>query len=212
MTSITELKQVFKREYNDTQNKIGEKSVLEGEIKNIEKRLIEIQKLDELHSQCSYVLQQIETTMRSKTIDEIETLVTLAIQEILGTDLLKFKIVYEAKRNVVNAEFRVINVQTDTEYDIIHSFGGGLIDVISIALRIIFIYHSSLKKVLILDEIGKFISNDMQSRFGKFLKRISHELGIQIILISHKDQVVEYADRILQVSLNGDVSEVAIKL
>jgi ABC-type oligopeptide transport system ATPase subunit len=160
---------------------------------------------EDKYEKCIDLMQKLSSIMKTNTIKKVETLITHGLQEISG-EKLKFVVQYETKRNAIQAQYKLYDEATKTYYDIINSFGGGIADIISILQRIIFIYQFDTAKILVLDEAGKWISNCMQNKFGKFLRDVSHQLGIQIILITHKDNMVEEADNVVRVTKVGDCS------
>jgi len=189
---------------------IGKKEMLEKEKYEINNKIKETDILENVYCESSEVLQQTSNIMKTKTIEKIEILATKGISDVLNEDNLKFVIKYDAKRNAISADYEIYDKITEEYYDIINSFGGGMIDIISIVIKIIFLYKFNVSKILILDEAGKWISNDKQQNFGRFLKIMSKELDIQIILISHKEQVIEEADRVFRVKKINDESKVEV--
>jgi len=90
----------------------------------------------------------------------------------------------------------------------LESNGGGLADIISSALRSTFLVLSELRPVLILDEPFKFLSEDLQSYCCVMLKTISEQLGIQVIMVSHLNEMKEIANSIVHVSQVQGVSSI----
>ena len=201
-------------ELNEAQNEVsrylGKKQSLEKDKNEIINRLKEVEGNNKIFDESSKVLQQVGNIMKNSTIERIETLITKGIRDILGEANLEFKIKYRPVRDVIEAEYAIHDKLTGDDYDIIESFGGGLKDIISILQRIIFIYQFNLSKVLILDEAGKWISEDKQPAFGKFLSIISKRLDIQIILISHRNAVVAEADKVFRIVKRKDISQMEI--
>ena len=184
---------------------VGERDAMK---KRLESGLLKISALEANESKyekCIDLMQKLSGIMKTNTIKRIETLITQGLKEI-AEENLKFVVQYETKRNSIQAQYKLYDEATKTHYDIINSFGGGIADIISILQRIIFIYQFDTAKILVLDEAGKWISSDKQNRFGKFLRDISHQLGIQIILITHKDNILQEADKVIRVKKIGDSS------
>ena len=79
------------------------------------------------------------------------------------------------------------------------SSGGGVVDVSSFALRIATWSLSKTNNVIILDEPFKHLSNDLQSRAGEILKRLSEKLKLQILMSTHIEDIIDVADRVFEV-------------
>lgn len=80
--------------------------------------------------------------------------------------------------------------------------GGGVVDVAAFALRIV-LWHLQKPKsrnTLILDEPFKFLSTDLQPKASRMLKELSDKLNIQVIMVSHEEDLVEAADKSFRVS------------
>jgi len=84
--------------------------------------------------------------------------------------------------------------------------GGGIADVVALALRIALWNISTPKTapVLIFDEPCKFISRDLQYKAGKIMKLLHEKLGMQIIVVSHDDPITENANKVFAVSRIDD--------
>ena len=77
--------------------------------------------------------------------------------------------------------------------------GGGVIDIISLSLRIAYWSMKPNRPVFILDEPLRFLSVDLQERASEMLKTISDELGVQIIMVSHLPNIIGSADKVFNV-------------
>ena len=71
-----------------------------------------------------------------------------------------------------------------TRMDPLDSNGGGVVDVISLALRICCLTLSTNSRVLLLDEPFKFIRGRARQHLGDMLKAISRRLGIQVVMVA----------------------------
>lgn len=88
-----------------------------------------------------------------------------------------------------------------TRMDPLDSNGGGVVDVISLALRICCLTLSSQARVLLLDEPFKFIRGRARHRLGDMLKAISRRLGIQVIMVADVSDTGIIPDREFRVSM-----------
>jgi DNA repair exonuclease SbcCD ATPase subunit len=91
--------------------------------------------------------------------------------------------------------------------------GGGPKDVAAMALRLAL---WSLRKVrtrplMVFDEPFVYPSKDIQGRVGAMLKQLSHDIGIQMIYVSHEETYVGAADRVFRVVNNGGESSVSVE-
>lgn len=86
--------------------------------------------------------------------------------------------------------------------------GGGVVDIISTALRFAIWALRPNQPVIILDEPFKHLSRGYHERAGEVLKDLSKRLKLQIIMITHSPQLINKADKVFNVSIKGGVSTV----
>jgi hypothetical protein len=77
------------------------------------------------------------------------------------------------------------------EVDPVSASGGGVVDVASFALRLAALLLSAAitRKILILDEPFKFVSHEFRHRIACLLTSLAKEMGIQIIMVTHIDEL-----------------------
>lgn len=150
--------------------------------------------------------QQIAKQTQEQVKFQLEDIVNLALNAVYASKY-KFSVLIEAKRGGTEARLVLFNENGD-ELDPMTSTGGGVCDVLSFALRIALLIISKNDRVLIMDEPFKFISKDVKASAVEIIKRISTDLGVQIICITHDDELIECSDRIFKVSQKEGVSSV----
>lgn len=123
----------------------------------------------------------------------VERLVTEALQ-IVFDETYSFKLENVIARNQPETTMFVI-IDGD-KYSLKEELGGGVLDVISFSLRIVFwaIQEEITEPLIILDEPLKFVSEDKLPCIGRLLKSISELLELQIIMVSHEQGLIEIAD------------------
>lgn len=185
---------------------LQKKADLKAARKNIKILTEKIEKQEEL-SQYIYeareLLLESARISREKTIGYVEKVVTAALRAIFLDKSLGFKIQTKTSaRSGLEAEYLVQWEQDGKmiEVDPMEAKGGSLIDVISTALKIIFLhtYKPRKRQVLWLDEPGKFIDKENRTRYAKWLHTLSHEFGVQINIITHEDEIIDSGDRIFR--------------
>lgn len=85
---------------------------------------------------------------------------------------------------------------------------GGIADIISLGFRIAVWSIGNSRNVLCLDESLKWLSADLQPMAGEILHEISHKLGINIIMPSHIEPLLDMADKVYRVKIVDGVSKV----
>lgn len=89
--------------------------------------------------------------------------------------------------------------------------GGGPINVAAFALQVgaLTLEQPGSRKVLILDEPGRFVSRDKMALFGQMISETSKQLDIQIIMVSHINELISEGDKVLDISIKNGVSSVS---
>lgn len=133
---------------------------------------------------------------------------TIHIEDVVNTALdtcfpgeYQFQLKFEVKRN--KTEARLVFLKNGYEIEPMDASGGGVVDVASFALRIAAWSLGRTRNTICLDEPMKFLSRDLQPRAGEILSEISKKLGIQFIMVSHVNDIIQSADRVFEISLNS---------
>jgi hypothetical protein len=193
---FTVIKQDYKNKLsclNDTINKII----------NTETTLSNLKDLLDLANQTNINLQ-------IKTSGVVEELVTKGLQAIFHSEMF-FKIEHVIKRNQPEVYFYIEEYGHRYEFDINdEQVGGGLTVFTSFILRIVLwslIVPRSIP-VFLLDEPLTYLSKDKLMEFGNFLKYLVNLLNIQIIFVTHEDELRCIADRVFKVNREKGISYV----
>ena len=153
-----------------------------------------VTKIDELEQELSTVkeAQDIMNVVGVLSQDNVkqlfEGLVTQAVQAVFGEEYT-----FELESRIARGkpEIDMFIVENGTKYSPKDEKGGGLIDVISFALRIVSwaIREPRSQNTLILDEPFRCLHKEVLSFLAEMIQRISEELGLQIICITHENQI-----------------------
>jgi DNA repair exonuclease SbcCD ATPase subunit len=143
----------------------------------------------------------------------IEETVTAALQVAGFPGNPRFKVLLTERAGQPAAEWRIIEARedgTEMETSVEDSHGGGLVDVVSLALRLALLQLSRPKPapLVILDEPGKHVSAEYAPNVAFFLKQFGQKTGHQVIMITHNETLAEMADATVRVKKPGAYSEV----
>lgn len=176
------------------------------------RRLCEIKEQSQVFEQVAFLLQQTAEHARIQAREQIETLVTSTLRSVFGPEYA-FKIELVEKAGRPEAEFYVVStyggelLQTRPE----DSRGGGIVDVVSLGLRIAMLetYRPHMEGALILDEPAKHVSDEFIQPVSQFLKTVSGVFGRQVIMVTHIAHLAETAEVAYQVVLQDERSVVS---
>ncbi len=189
----------------------GKREKLQEQLKQYNDELERMIKDIQLLEKVIVLFQKTSEFAREQARVQIESLVTKCLQFIFGADI-RFSIEINELRNKANAEFYIISeidgitIKTKPEL----SRGGGVVDIVSLALRIAFlqIHKPYIQGPLILDEPAKHVSEDYIYNVGDFLKQTSTMFNRQIIMVTHNQHLSALGDINYRVSLKGSKSNI----
>lgn len=192
---------------NDYQKKINSVkasiSLFTSERGKAEKKAEEQNTLALAIEEAQTYLQVVAKETQEKIRFRLEDIVNMALTSVFGTKY-RFEIKFEMKRGQTEAS--LVLYDGENELDPMEANGGGACDIISFALRVALLIISRNRRVLILDEPMKFVSADLQETCYDIMRRLSHELGIQIIAVTHEESFIEKADKVYRIQQKEGVS------
>lgn len=154
------------------------------------------------------LLQLTSDYARRQAKKRIEEIVTSALSVVFGNDM-RFRVEIAIKGNQPVAEYFLDTADVTTQlkppdYD----NGGGIVDVVALALKLAVAELNGVKGAMFLDEIGKHVSEEFAPNVAFFLKEYSEKFGRQIILITHNAHLAEIGDISLGVTQTKGVSKI----
>ncbi|NLJ33411.1 MAG: hypothetical protein GX349_02315 [Firmicutes bacterium] len=178
--------------------------------KELEKVILKRELLDEVR----ILFQMTSEHAREQARQTIESMVTRALQYVFGADL-EFKIRIEESRARPEAEFFVASSyggEAKVENRPQDARGGGVVDVISLALRLVLLQSARppLGGPLLLDEPAKHVSAEFAFNVADFLRQAAQVFDRQVIMVTHNHQLSGVADRAFRVELEEGKSKVYV--
>lgn len=150
------------------------------------------------------IVQTISLDCQQQFQKRIGFVVTRCLETVFGPESMKFTLLFEQKRGQTEVRGVLLDSQGH-ELDPIDSCGGGVLDVAAFGLRLACMMLSRPRpaRVLLLDEPFKWLSASYRPAIVKLLHELSMEFGLQIVMISHIDTLVQAADNIVGISNEG---------
>lgn len=185
----------------------GRRKVFAEEKKKLENRNIILSKKMDALLKARSIVQIVAEQTQKKLEYHISNLVSMALASVFPEPYI-FQLRFVQKRNKTEAEL-IFSKNGNETNDILNSGGGGVADIASIALRISLWGIKKTRPTLILDESLKFLhSPEYQEKASQMLKEVSEKLGLQIIIVSDQQNILEYADKVIKIVNYNGVSKV----
>ncbi len=163
----------------------------------------ELTHANKAHMIIQHVAQQTQKELQFYITD----IVSLALAAVFP-DPYKFELEFVTKSNKTAAHFWF--EKDGDKYTPGSSTGGGPLDIAAFALRTSLwsLVTPRLRNILILDEPFRFLSKDLQPLASEMLKMISSKLGLQIIMVSHNEDLIEGADKVFKTCFRKGVTTI----
>lgn len=135
------------------------------------------------------VVQDLVEAIQNRVHTQIAGIATSCLKSIFGEDSYRLEIQFEKKRG--KTEARLVLCQGENEFDALSSCGGGVVDVISFALRVsaLILSRPAKRRFLCLDEPFKHLSSEYAEKVRGMLESLSEKLGIQFLIVTHSQDL-----------------------
>lgn len=177
----------------------GKQSLLQKR-KDTDAKTLEQLKQDLVYLEAAQAfIQQVAKDTQEQLRFMISDIVQLAIDTCFPGEYI-FNVKFEIKRGKTEAV--LCFEKHGMEVDPMSASGGGLVDIASFALRIAAWSLGRSNNTIVLDEPFRFLSKDLHAQAGEILKKLSKHLNLQIIMVTHNEEIITFADRVFTVTQN----------
>lgn len=134
------------------------------------------------------IVQAVAETIQEEAHDRIAGVVSMCLDTVFE-DPYEFRINFERARG--RTEARMVFVREGQELSPMEASGGGVVDVASFALRLscLMLARPAVRRCVVLDEPFKFVSVDRRPHVRHMLEKLSLDLGVQFIMVTHIDEL-----------------------
>jgi DNA repair exonuclease SbcCD ATPase subunit len=157
-------------------------------------------------SRAMEIIQTVAKLAQQQLEIHISELVSLALEAVFPNPY-KMVLKFETRRNRSEADL-LLQDENGNLLSPMDSVGGGVVDVAAMSLRVALfsLKRPKPRSIIVLDEPFRFLSSDLQSRASDMIHELSKKLGIQFVIITHEKELLESADRILQIGIKDGTS------
>lgn len=151
------------------------------------------------------ILNTVLLKTQEQAVGFICNVTTRLLQHIFGEDYeLQFKASVERNRSALQPFISKDGILCSPREEL----GGGVLDVAALGIRLAqwAITAEQSAPIFILDEPAKFIDWRRIPLFGEALRGVAQTLGLQIILVSHKQELEAIGEKVYHVSQRNGVS------
>lgn len=188
----------------------GHKARIQQDLKTARKNRKEAKKEYLHHEKAQEVVKEVGLKTQQELEYHISNLVSAAISSVFPDNPYQFKVQFVQRRSKTECDLLL-----EKDGELIHPLsatGGGVVDIISFALRIaaLSMQQGKIRPLLLMDEPFKHLSTDLQERAGLMLKELAENIGIQILYISHSNEAIEGCDKCFKATNKQGMSQVEV--
>lgn len=194
--NISQAYQKFADEYQCQQ---AVKANIDDRVNHLQREIADLENRQDVWRQVSQLFLLAAEYARANACTAMEKIVTTGLRSVFANDLAFHIELDTARTDRPEASFLVAsnyggNTQITNEPR--DARGGGVVDIIALALRVAFIEISDppVQGPLILDEPAKHVSEEFMPGVAAFIRQINDSFGRQIILITHNHELEAAGD------------------
>lgn len=194
---------------NQLERKKGQRQQIESSIANTEKQISITEKELKFSQQAHLIIQTVAKQTQQELEYRIAEPVILALAAVFPNPY-SFGVEFAEKRNKTEALLYLLRNGIKHD-DPLNSVGVGVIDIVSLALRMALwsLKRPRTRNVFLLDEPFRFLrGRDLQSKAGLMLKEISKKLNVQIIMIAYNEYFIEAGDKVFESSIEKGITKI----
>jgi len=152
-------------------------------LKRARRSVIDSEQAADDADEAQQIVQAVAETVQEEAHNRIAGVVTKCLE--IFDNPYEFHIIFERARG--RTEARLVFTKDGQIVDPITGSGGGAVDVAAFALRLscLMLSKPPMRRVLILDEPFKFVSECFRGRVRHLLETMATEMQIQIIMVTH---------------------------
>jgi hypothetical protein len=174
----------------------GAASLLESQKQSLTK---EIAELEEEESILNLVLSLFQKLLDHEILESskvVESLQTEGLSTVFPDQDLEVKANVQLKRGKVSLDLMTLRKYSDgmvIEGSSRDSFGGSVVAVQSIIMRILVLLRHKMRPLLFLDEPLPAVDQNYSTNVGEFLKSLCDKMGLDILIVTHNVALSESA-------------------
>ena len=137
------------------------------------------------------VCQEAAERVQRDATSQLAGLVDRCLKAVFGNEALGFRIDITQKRGKTEAVLCFVDKDGEVLDDPVSEVGFGMLDVAAFALRLgnLLLSVPRKRKLLLLDEPTRHLSVKYRPAMARLLEALASELGVQIVLVTHAQEM-----------------------
>jgi hypothetical protein len=175
----------------------GYKDSLELSVKETKHEIHALEAEDLLLEKTLSVLRLFIDKEVSQGVNAVESILTDGLKTVFNDMDLSVKAQTEIQRGKVSVSLSTLQDHSDfqVEGSSPDAFGGSVVTLQSVLLRVVLLLRRNLRPLLLLDETLPAIDSNYTANLASFLSSLCKRIGMDILVITHNPTLFEMADR-----------------
>ena len=164
-------------------------------------KLTELSHNREIYKKSIELLTLVQNETNNKIKSGFQDIVSYALRYVYNADYA-FELEFGRRGNLPELDFNIKTPTCKKAYDPEDTSGGGVLNIVSLALRIALmeLHKPKIEGFLILDEpFAQINGKENLEQAERFLKAINERIKRQIIMVTNGDQMLSIADNIIEI-------------
>lgn len=141
-----------------------------------------------------------------ESIGALKETLNAALRYIIYDKNYNCNLTLDDKRGTKTLELSLIDLDEDFEVDLKDGAGQGIRTIISFILKAYYLINKG-SRILLLDEKYSALSEHYIPRFFEFMKNMAESKNMIVVMITHDNRFMDYADNIYMVNM-GNVTKI----
>lgn len=186
---------------------LGLREALDEQIAENARQIKDLEDEEQILDLVASLIRQIIDAEVTDGVKAVERLQSEGLREIFYDQELSVRADVEEARGKISVTLLTNQKRKDgsvVEGVSDQSFGGSVLTMQSVLMRITVIYRRKMRPLLLLDETLVAVANRYVDRAARFLSTLCRRLGLDVLLITHDEALVSAAHRAYQVTNHND--------
>jgi len=202
MNNLTQIEEQINTLNSTLSSLQGQCSLLQEQIEYSSEKIDNFDKKRIKYTKSIELLNLVSEATKVKMSQGFQKIVSYALRFIYNADY-SFELEFGRRGNLSELDFNVKTPDCKEPLDLLNSQAGGVLDVVSVALRIALLelIRPKVEGFLCLDESFKHlhaIPPEYLERVSLFIKEINKKFNRQVIMITGREELIKNADNLIK--------------
>ena len=185
--------------------KQGQRQKIDNDLITVKSNILMLQDEVDYTEKARLIIQKVAKATQEELEYYISELVTLAFASVFPNPY-EFNVKFEEKRGKTECRMRFL--RNCHKVNPLSGSGGGPLDIASTTLQFTIWSLNKTRAIIGLDEPFRFLSRNLQPKAGEMLKEVSKKLGLQILMVTHSEDLAACADKTFHFDIKQGVTYV----